>query len=65
MDEAELSGLLAAKFSLPHWAFLRSVRNSTGFPATLRTADAMAMYKAFRGREPSVEPLLEKRGLKN
>jgi peptidyl-dipeptidase Dcp len=29
------------------------------------TADAMAMYKAFRGREPSVEPLLEKRGLKN
>jgi peptidyl-dipeptidase Dcp len=29
------------------------------------TADAMEMYKAFRGREPSVEPLLEKRGLKN
>ena len=29
------------------------------------TADAMAMFKAFRGREPSVEPLLEKRGLKN
>jgi peptidyl-dipeptidase Dcp len=28
------------------------------------TADAMEMYKAFRGREPSVEPLLEKRGLK-
>ncbi len=28
------------------------------------TADAMQMYKAFRGREPSVEPLLEKRGLK-
>ncbi len=29
------------------------------------TADAMEMFKAFRGREPSVEPLLEKRGLKN
>ncbi|HWR51412.1 MAG TPA: M3 family metallopeptidase [Bryobacteraceae bacterium] len=28
------------------------------------TADAMEMYKAFRGREPKVEPLLEKRGLK-
>lgn len=27
--------------------------------------EAMAMFKAFRGREPSVEPLLEKRGLKN
>jgi peptidyl-dipeptidase Dcp len=26
--------------------------------------DAMEMYKAFRGREPSVEPLLAKRGLK-
>ena len=28
------------------------------------TADGMEMYKSFRGREPSVEPLLEKRGLK-
>lgn len=28
------------------------------------TEDAMEMYKNFRGREPSVEPLLEKRGLK-
>jgi peptidyl-dipeptidase Dcp len=27
------------------------------------TEDAMTMYKAFRGREPSVEPLLKKRGL--
>jgi peptidyl-dipeptidase Dcp len=26
--------------------------------------DAMVQYKAFRGREPSVEPLLRKRGLK-
>ena len=25
--------------------------------------DAMTLYKAFRGREPSVQPLLEKRGL--
>jgi peptidyl-dipeptidase Dcp len=28
------------------------------------TAEAMDMYKDFRGREPSVEPLLEKRGLR-
>ena len=28
------------------------------------TMEAMEMYKAFRGREPKVEPLLEKRGLK-
>jgi peptidyl-dipeptidase Dcp len=28
------------------------------------TDDPMALYKAFRGREPSVEPLLRKRGLK-
>jgi peptidyl-dipeptidase Dcp len=27
------------------------------------TADAMSLYKAFRGREPSVEPLLVRRGL--
>jgi peptidyl-dipeptidase Dcp len=26
--------------------------------------EAMTLYKRFRGREPSVEPLLEKRGLK-
>jgi len=28
------------------------------------TGDAMEMYKRFRGRAPSVEPLLERRGLK-
>jgi peptidyl-dipeptidase Dcp len=28
------------------------------------TADAMDLWKAFRGREPDVEPLLERRGLK-
>ena len=28
------------------------------------TDDPMNLYKAFRGREPSVEPLLKKRGLK-
>lgn len=28
------------------------------------TEDAMVLYKRFRGREPSVEPLLKKRGLK-
>ena len=38
-----------------------------GFRTILETGgaeDAMTMYKAFRGREPSVEPLLKKRGLK-
>lgn len=28
------------------------------------TGDAMTMYKTFRGQEPSIEPLLKKRGLK-
>jgi peptidyl-dipeptidase Dcp len=28
------------------------------------TGDAAAMYRAFRGRDPSIEPLLEQRGLK-
>jgi peptidyl-dipeptidase Dcp len=28
------------------------------------TSDPAAMYRAFRGRDPSVEPLLEERGLK-
>ena len=28
------------------------------------TADAMDLWKAFRGREPDVEPLLKRRGLK-
>jgi peptidyl-dipeptidase Dcp len=28
------------------------------------TQEAAAMYRAFRGRDPSVEPLLEERGLK-
>jgi peptidyl-dipeptidase Dcp len=28
------------------------------------TADAATLYRAFRGRDPSVEPLLEERGLK-
>ncbi|MEN6525053.1 MAG: M3 family metallopeptidase, partial [Candidatus Polarisedimenticolia bacterium] len=27
------------------------------------TAEAMELYKRFRGREPSVQPLLEDRGL--
>ena len=26
--------------------------------------DAAAMYRAFRGRDPSIQPLLEQRGLK-
>jgi len=38
-----------------------------GFRTILETGgaeDAMVLYKAFRGREASVEPLLRKRGLK-
>jgi len=38
-----------------------------GFRTILETGgsdDPMTLYKAFRGREPSVEPLLRKRGLK-
>jgi peptidyl-dipeptidase Dcp len=29
-----------------------------------QSEDAMTLYKRFRGREPSIDPLLEKRGLK-
>lgn len=54
--------------------FTRPARRHSG-PAPARSfrknilerdgsADAMRMYKDFRGREPSVEPLQEKRGLK-
>jgi peptidyl-dipeptidase Dcp len=28
------------------------------------TQELTSMYRAFRGRDPSVEPLLEERGLK-
>ena len=28
------------------------------------TEDAMALYKRFRGKDPSIDPLLERRGLK-
>jgi peptidyl-dipeptidase Dcp len=27
------------------------------------TVDAVEMYRAFRGRDPVIEPLLERRGL--
>ena len=27
------------------------------------TQDAMELYKEFRGKEPSIEPLIERRGL--
>lgn len=43
MNETAIADLLSLRFRVPHWAFLRSVRNGTGFPASLRTADAMAM----------------------
>jgi peptidyl-dipeptidase Dcp len=28
------------------------------------SVDAIALFKGFRGREPDIEPLLERRGLK-
>ena len=43
-------------------ATARSFR--TNILETGGTEDAMVLYKRFRGREPSVEPLLRKRGLK-
>lgn len=32
--------------------------------AEVLDADAMEMYKNFRGNEPSIDPLLKNRGLK-
>ncbi len=43
-------------------ATARSFR--TNILETGGTEEAMVLYKRFRGREPSVEPLLKKRGLK-
>ena len=56
-----------------HWrarsAFLfTSVRISAAFRKEVLskggTADSASLYRAFRGRDPKVEPLLVKRGLK-
>ena len=33
-------------------------------PPEPQTQDVAALYRAFRGRDPSIEPLLEARGLK-
>ncbi len=45
-------------FDQPTAAKFRRLLERTG------QEDAMAQFKAFRGREPMVEPLLAKRGLK-
>lgn len=44
MTEASISSVLAKHYAAPAWAFLRQVRNGTGFARrTTRTADAIAM----------------------
>lgn len=43
METKELLEKLAKKYPKPGWVFIPNVRNSTGFPGTLRTADAIAM----------------------
>jgi peptidyl-dipeptidase Dcp len=40
-----------------------AARFRTEILARGRTEDPMVLYKRFRGAEPSIEPLLEKRGL--
>lgn len=43
MTAADIINALAAKYRAPEYAFLTEVRNSVGFSAKVRTADAMAM----------------------
>jgi len=43
METEELLEKLSKKFSKPGYVFLPGVRNSTGFPSSIRTADAIAM----------------------
>jgi hypothetical protein len=43
MTAADVINALAAKYRAPEYAFLTEVRNSVGFSAKVRTADAMAM----------------------
>lgn len=43
MTATHIINALAAKFKAPEYAFLTEVRNSVGFSAKVRTADAMAM----------------------
>jgi len=42
-NEAMVSAVLQKKFGKPEYAFLRQVRNATGFQQRTRTADALAM----------------------
>lgn len=39
----EIETALSERYAAPEWAFLTQVRNGTGFRATVRTADALAM----------------------
>jgi hypothetical protein len=41
--EQDIVEMLALKYASPAWAFLPQVRNQTGYSATTRTADAIAM----------------------
>lgn len=43
MNADALLQALAARHAPPAWAFFPEVRNATGFPGTVRTADALAM----------------------
>lgn len=41
--EPMVAAVLQKKFGKPEYAFLRQVRNATGYPGRVRTADALAM----------------------
>lgn len=41
--ESDVLDLLAQRYQPPAWAFLRQVRNATGYDRQIRTADAVAM----------------------
>lgn len=43
MNASDIINALAARYKAPEYAFLTDVRNSVGFSAKVRTADAMAM----------------------
>lgn len=43
MTEADVIGMLAARYCAPEYAFIPQVRNATGYSSTVRTADGIAM----------------------
>jgi len=48
----DLLSILAKKYALPYWAFIREFRNATGFSAT-RSADALA-FGMYRSRGQAI-----------